>query len=429
MKQVKSVYYPAYLGEKAQYLARESNDCTIRYALFYRGNIYQDLLFQATKELIERIDILHASFEAARYKAKWKVNTDYDVKEAFCYYSVQDADIKNKVDQAMLHTISFEGKMQVHVSLVSNEKESAIVLSVGHMCADGKDALYLLEKLVELYNCILEAKDTKSVTLKNGTRDPEQCCHGLTLKNRIDLYSKPASDHKTEYVYADKTGGNPRILHHTISSEVIAKARMKGKEYHASVNDLLLTAFYRATAWQLGYSEGQGMGIQSMMDLRRRMPKGDSLGVCNLSGSLPTELKNGVHGEFADTLKEIVEQTNKVKNDPLAGLYDFPMMSGIFRVLSFSMIQKLGAKIYGSATMGLTNLGALQVDKFSVGDKKPYHAIFGAPLKQKPAFQLAVLGLNGDICISSAVVCTEKDAQGIRELLERIEFELDEFCK
>lgn len=65
------------------------------------------------------------------------------------------------------------------------------------------------------------------------------------------------------------------------------------------------------------------------------------LGVCNLSGSLPTELKNGVRGDFSNTLKEIVEQTTKVKNDPLAGLYDFPMMSGIFRVNSTEMVKKL----------------------------------------------------------------------------------------
>lgn len=112
------------------------------------------------------------------------------------------------------------------------------------------------------------------------------------------------------------------------------------------------------------------MGIQSMIDLRRRMPKGDSLGVCNLSGSLPTELKNGVRGDFSDTLKEIVEQTTRAKNDPLAGLYDFPMMSGIFRVVSFSMIRKLGARVYGSATMGLTNLGALETENFTIGSLK-----------------------------------------------------------
>lgn len=427
MNEEKNIYYPAYLGEKAQYLARESNDCTIRFALFYQGYIHQDILIQAMKELVERIDILHASFEATNYKAKWKVNNDYDIKEAFAYYRIE-GDIDGKVQEAMLHTIPFSGKMQVHCSLVSNDEASAIVFSVGHMCADGKDAIYLLEKLVELYNCILTGKNTATVSLKNGTRNPEQCCKDLTLKNRINLYSKPASDKKTEYVYADKEGGSPRILYHTISAELIMSARKKGKIYNASINDLLLTAFYRAAAWQLGFSDGQSMGIQSMIDLRRRIPKGDSLGVCNLSGSLPTELKNGVRGDFSNTLKEIVEQTTKAKNDPLAGLYDFPMMSGIFRVLSFSMIRKLGARVYGSATMGLTNLGALETENFTIGSLKVQNAILGAPLKQKPAFQVAVLGLNGGICLSSAAICTEHDSRAIRELLERIQYELEEFC-
>lgn len=214
----------------------------------------------------------------------------------------------------------------------------------------------------------------------------------------------------------------------TLPAELVTQIHKKGKEYRASINDLLLTAFYRAAGKQMGLTEGQGMGIQAMMDLRRRMPNGDTLGVCNLSGALSTELKEGVRGEFADTLKEIVEQTVRVKSDPLSGLYDFPMISGILRVFSFSMIQKLGAKVYGSATMGMTNLGALNAKKLAVDGSVPCEVILGAPLKQKPAFQLAAIGMNGQICISVMSVCTERDEQGVRDLLADIQLELENFA-
>lgn len=427
MKHFDKLYFPAYLGEKAQYLARESNDNTIRLALFYKVQIEQELLCQATTTLIQRIDILHSSFETTDFKARWKINTEFHSKEAFTFWKTE-SDIRAKVHEAMLKSIAFDGKLQVHCTLISNNEESAIVLRVGHMCADGRDAQYLLEKLIEIYNCLSEARDVTLVSLKNGTRNPEQCSNGLSFKDRIKLYWGPSTGNKTEYVYADREGGEPRIMYRTLPAELVSQVRKKGKEYHASMNDLLLTALYRATAKQMGLSEGQGMGIQSMMDLRRRMPTRDSLGVCNLSASLQTELKEGVNGDFADTLKEIVAQTIRAKNDPLSGLYDFPMMSGILRVFSFSMIQKLGAKVYGSATMGMTNLGALNGEKLAVVGCMPCEVILGAPLKQKPAFQLAVIGMNEEICMSAMAVCTERDELAVHNLLEDIQVELEQFC-
>lgn len=427
MKSKNPVYLPAYLGEKAQYLAHESNDNTIRIALFYERPLQAELLHQATMDLIRRIDILHAGFCAGKYTAKWNVNREFQAETAFTSCLVK-SDIRDKVHKVMLQSIPFDGILQLHCTLVSNGTECAIVLTVGHMCADGRDAEYLLEKLLELYNCLLNNEDTSQVPLKNGSRNPEQCCTELTLKDRIRLYSSPVSEYKTAYIYPDNACGNPRIIYRTLPSKLMASARKKGKEYHASINDLLLTAFYRAAAKQMELPQGQGMGIQSMIDLRRRMPDGDSLGICNLSGSLPTELKDGVNGTFADTLKEIVAQTSHAKCDPLAGLYDFPIMSGILRILPFSMIQKLGAKIYGGATMSMTNLGALNAEKCAAGGILPSEAILGAPLKKKPAFQLAVLGLNGNVCISVTAVCTERDETQINDLLKELQAELECFC-
>lgn len=427
MKSKDTAYLPAYLGEKAQYLAHESNDNTIRIALFYPRPLEPELLRQAAIELVRRIDILHAGFCAGWRTAKWKVNRTFQAENVFTACLVPSG-IREKVHEAMLQSLPFDGELQLHCTLISDGSQCAIVLTVGHMCADGRDAVYLLEKLLELYRCLWDGGDTAQVPLKNGTRNPEQCCAKLTLKDRFRLYSGPASEPKTEYRYPECASGNPGIIYRTLPAELMSSARKKGKEYGASVNDLLLTALYRAAARQMELPQGQGMGIQCMMDLRRRMPDGDSLGICNLSGSMATGLKEGVNGSFSDTLKEIAEQTARAKNDPLAGLYDFPMMSGILRILPFSAIRKLGAKVYGGATMGMTNLGALNAANYAAEGVLPSDAVLGAPLKKKPAFQLAALGLNGAVCISVTAVCTAHDKRVINDLLKEIQTELECFA-
>lgn len=425
MQQVRRTI-PAEIGEKAQYLARKAYDNTIRFALFYPGKLQPDVMQQATMELVKRIDILHASFTAGIYRAQWKVNWDFHPEDAFTAQTVKE-NLMEAVQAAMLKPIPFDGKLQLHCTLISDQKNSSLVLTVGHMCADGADAKYLLEKLIELYNCLNVQGDPASVVLKNGTRNPEQCCKHLTIADRLKLYRKPAGGAKTEYIFPEDAIGTSRIICDALSAELLTAARQKAKQYGASVNDLLLTAFYRAVAKQLTLPEGTAMGIQSAMDLRRHVPGGDSFGVCNLSGSMSTSLETGVIGSFADTLKTVVIQTTQIKEDKLAGMYDFPMMSQVFRLLPFTAVEALGAKVYGSATMALTNLGALKAENLTAGDLVPTDAIFGAHLKQKPALQIAAIGLNGTITLCSATCCTDTDEQAIRELYALIKTELETF--
>lgn len=418
---------PAEIGEKAQYLARKAYDNTIRFALFYPGLLRPDLMERATVELTERIDILHASFNAGLYRAWWRVNWDFRPEDAFTARTVTE-DLTQAAYGAMLKPVPFDGELQLHCTLLTDGENSALVLTVGHMCADGGDARYLLEKLLELYNCLEKQGDPASVVLKNGTRNPEQCCRHLTIRDRLSLYRRPAGGAKTEYVFPDDDPGSPRILSEELPARLLTAARQKGKAYGASVNDLLLTAFYRSAAKQLALPEGTAMGIQSTMDLRRYAPSGDSLGVSNLSGSMSTSLEAGVRGSFADTLKEVAAQTRQIKEDRLAGMYDFPMMSQVFRLLPFTAVETLGARVYGSATMSLTNLGALDPEKLKAGELLPDHVIFGAHLKQKPALQIAAIGLNGAITLCTATCCTDVDEAAVRELYARFRQELEEFA-
>lgn len=419
---------PAEYGERTQYLARKAYDNTIRFALFYPGVLREQPMKQAVVELIRRIDILHSSFQTVVYRAVWRVHWDFDPMEAFSAVTVT-GDLTEEVNNAMQRVVPFDGKLQLHCTLITNGEQSAVVLNVGHMCADGSDSRYLLEKLMVLYNCFCENGDPASVHLKNGTRNLEQACRHLTIRDRLKLYKRPVGGAKTEYVFPTEVPGTPRIVSEEIPAELIATARKKAKAHGASVNDLLLTAFYHATVKQLNLPVATPMGIQSAMDLRRYIPDGDSKGVCNLSGSMNTSLNEGIKDTFLDTLQEIAAQTAAIKEDKLAGLYDFPMMAQIFRWLPFDTVSSLGGKVYGSATLAMTNMGVLNPNKFAAEGLLPTKVLFGAHRKEKPALQIAVIGMHGSISMCTATVCTDEDETAIRELYQLIREELREFAE
>ena len=65
-------------GEKMQYLVHEYNDNTIRFVLKYPHVLCAETLCRACRMLIERSDILDASFQAGTFGAVWHENDEYD---------------------------------------------------------------------------------------------------------------------------------------------------------------------------------------------------------------------------------------------------------------------------------------------------------------------------------------------------------------
>lgn len=420
-------HFPAEATDKAQYLARQSNDNTIRFALVYPGELQADALQEATATLVNRIDILHARFVPGTRTARWELQPAVCSREVFTLCNAAEGFLP-AVQTAMAERIPWNGGAHLHCTLVTGNGRSAVVLRVGHMCCDGSDGKYLLKKLLEIYNCILNGKDPAAVQLKNGSRKGKQCSAGLTLADRRKLLNRPAAPVKTEYRFPEDEAGSPRILWETLPPQLLEAARKKGKPLHASVNDLLLSAYYRGTARQMCLPMGEAMGIQSMMDLRRHIPGGDSGGVCILSGSMPTVLPGGVGGSFSDTLTELVSQTRRRKEDRLAGLYDLSLLGPAFRLFSFSTMESLGGRLYGKATMSLTNLGALDGETLRAGDLTPTEGVFGGPVKKKPALQIAAIGVGGAVTLCSATCCTDADEQAIRALYALMRAELEAFA-
>ena len=48
-------------------------------------------------------------------------------------------------------------------------------------------------------------------------------------------------------------------------------------------------------------------------------------------------------------------------------------------------------KVYGSISIGLTNLGNLSCDQLKLGGMAPIGGMFGGPLKRKPAMQVSAI--------------------------------------
>ena len=414
-------------GERAQYLTHKGNDTTIRFLLRYPAVLDADILCAAVKRIVESVDILHSTFFTDPNLAYWKVNKDLEEHHYFRHTETEGDPMVTARSLSVL-PVEHQGKAQLRCELVQSDRESVIVLLISHLCVDGGDGKYLLNKLIEAYNMILTEGSADSLSVKNGSRAPEQVYETKSLSDLKGMMKMPMSPGGSEYPFPTETPGSRRVTTTVIPADLMTAARKKAKAVGASANDLLLAAAYQVYAAFPEVDRTAPVSISSMMDLRRHCKNGESDGLCNMSGGLPTALEHGIPEEFTDTLAQIARQTAAVKEDPLAGMGMLPVLHTIARGLPVWMQMLAAEKAYGAMPVGLTNLGNLHSADLALGGIVPTEAIFGGPLKKKNGFQISIISLDGACTLACYGSYTREDQAHIKNTLDSMAAVLSQYA-
>lgn len=415
-------------GEKAQYMVHDFNDNTIRFVLHYPGIVDADILYAAAKALVASVDILHSSFFTDKVGSYWHVSHEYDDSSFFWYIETQGDPAATAYSLALL-PIPPENPVQLRCCLVQNQNTSSVAVTMSHLCVDGGDGKYLLEKLAEAYCLIASANSAEGLTVKNGSRAAEQVYQNVTPKELLSLMKNPISAVKSAFPYPTKEAGRLRMVHADIPSSVMDAARRRAKAVNATANDLLLAACYYAYSTLPGVDSASPMSVMSMMDLRRHCTNGESEGLCNMSGSLATTLPQGVQQGFSAVLAEVARQTCAAKQNPLAGLEGLPLLHSISHTVPMGLLLILAGKIYGSMSIGLTNLGNISSDALSLGALAPCSGLFGGPLKKKPAMQVSAISLDGACALSVFGKYTGEDADALQRMLNQMSAVISQYAQ
>ncbi|WP_455675658.1 condensation domain-containing protein [Pradoshia sp.] len=414
------------IGDKIQYLVRDFNDNTIRFVVRYPGRVASDVLRDATKAVVESTDILHASFMVGESDAYWMIYDDYEEKDYFQIIDTEEDPLEVANTYALV-SMQAKDKTKLRCYLVRGSKENVLVLLISHLCVDGMDGKYLLGKIVEAYNSILE-HGTADITVKNGRRDAAQIYDNISKKDYRSLMKNPISKIKSEFPYPTKEAGRPHLIQVNISQETMKKVHGRLELKEITLNDLLITSCYYAYASMPDKKQGEPMSILSMIDLRRHCIGGDSEGLSNMTGAMPTTLPIGLRENFSVTLEKIVAQTQAIKEDPLAGLEGMPLLHGAAKNLPMKMLLPIASKLYGSFSIGLTNLGNIENAFLSLGGMEPDFGLFGAPMKKKPGMQISVVSIGGNCTLCVVGECTDEDARLLQVMLKRMAEEIENYA-
>lgn len=357
-------------------------------------------------------------------------------REMFC--TMEETEEPERSVQNFLESpLDMDKDPMVKVRLIRSEPNDILCLKINHACCDGAGVKEYIKLLAEIYSAL----DKES-----GTFLPRPCNRGRSAQDR--LFSRLGiADPETEWIPGSEvTKATWPFPWYPVQSErfyittcrlpygqldeLVRYSRAKG----ATINDLILTAFYRAmsSAGEPGYDEP--MEISVTIDLRRFLPDRKTDGIRNFSGSEIVRLTLLPDESYDETLSRIVSLMNEIKNNrpglqSTIGLERLEKMPLSNTIDYYKMVSKWPTVCGDKCAPVLSNLGYIADDLLKFGDNTVSDAYIIPPVVRAPGLLLMASTYNGIITLAGGYYEASVKEKHIEVLLDRIKSELIEGCR
>lgn len=418
----------AELWDKVQYIFRNYYDRMIHCAVYYDGEVNLQYLRKAVYKIVTHFPILRSTFKSSSIDPHWVVNEDYTLDEMV--KRVDCDDLRSSTLNALSKELDCKGKLQFEIVAHYCNGKSAVSLLINHMCLDGTDFKYVVNKMVEGYNLLASGKYLDELQLKFGSRSYSQIYKDMTEEEADKakkLYKNISrTGVKNKFGFTDDGACSTRFNFKKLAPATVDALKAKGKEYSATLNDVFMAAYARAIYPRLAKSDDKRLVITSMKNLRDHIDSKSSEEITNLTGFMPCMLED-IGESFTDTLKAVALQNEKSKEDVYCGLYGIPLLALAFNIFPYS-IAEMAIKIgYENPLIGMSNIGIISQSGTQLAGLECTDAFMTGATKFKPYIQLTSTTYNGETTLCIAQKCSDEDEKRIRELLDEIEAQLLNF--
>lgn len=325
----------------------------------------------------------------------------------------------------------------VKVRLIRSEWADTLCLKINHACCDGAGMKEYIKLLAQIYSALVG---------ENGRFLPKPCKRSRSAQDM--LFSQLGiSDPEAEWIPGSEitkaTWPFPwqpaqsegfyivtcRLTREQLD-DMVCYSRAKG----ATINDLILTAYFRAMSSMGQCIYDEPMEISVTIDLRRYLPDRRTDGIRNFSGSEMVRLTLLPGESYNETLARIVPLMNEIKNNrpglqSTIGLERLEKMPLCSTIDYYKMVSKWPTVCGDKCAPVLSNLGYISGDLLKFGDSTVTDAYIIPPVVQAPGFLLLVSTYNGIMTLAAGYYENSVQDKQIEVLIEKIRDELVEGCK
>lgn len=369
------------------HISTQQISCVLQLA----GRIDFPLLKRAVRLTFELEPILGCRFVEHDVAPYWERRSDLDDIQICTLHETEDVDAQLHDFVTLSVDVRFAPMVQVKVIRAAAD---LLCVRIFHACSDGAGVKEYVRLLARVYNQLCDDPHVRGELQAFRRRDQHQLFAALGIEDLQSAFD-PGKFLPPTCAFPSLPGENlyPAFSLRRLDREQFRELYSYGKKQGATINDLLVTSFYRALFSCMGSSVEQPMTASVTADLRRFLPGGRAETICNLSGMVYLSLQRNEGEPFAQTLKRVSTAMEAAK-DPHTLIQTAVSMEMIaaagfadgFKWLEQQSRQSAEAKL---SIPGLTNIGVISKSRLLFGQTVVTDSWIVPPLHYAPHFATA----------------------------------------
>jgi NRPS condensation-like uncharacterized protein len=414
--------YRAEIFDQIQWLfkAKGFNDHQLHSLFLFDRSLDLDLIRRAISVSIEAIPILGCRYVQGA-DPHWESTNPKEFDRALSVVQTQ-ADLEQFIASPVDESLG----PQLRVCAYAGQS-FALAFKMNHMVCDAagfKEYLYLL---CETYTALMQNREHRPARV-DGDRSLDCVLRRFSLSDKLKSIFLQ-SEHNNlsgEIRFPLSEGGQeqPFILTSALRPALVPALKGIGKRHGATLNDVILTAFYRSLFKQLSLSPGSVLQLPVMVDMRRSLDRAERFSaLTNLSSRVNTELEYRLGETFAATLAR-VKATMDERKGSHPGIDSFVQLALLYRVFGGRLARYLVQRKLNNPYLCMTNIGILDEERLQFGGVRPQTAWMCGSIKYKPYVQLAVSTYAGAMTLSVSLAGNAGDRSRMQALLDMASEEL-----
>lgn len=412
----------AELWDKMHYLFRDFNDRMVHAELHYDFEINLDALKTVLICFFEKAPVLHSSFTDNHIHPYWTIE-DYNIDDVITACTVDEAELNEKINDFLVQYIPPEAKIQMKAAVFYHGGKSTLCIVENHMCMDGGDFKYFLKALCKNYNDYVSEK-ISPIDLRTGSRAYTQVYEDFTAaekKMAKNLYKNinSADDHGFPFT-PDNIRDKSFIARRKLSAETFDKIRAAGKKHGATINDMLLCAYFYSLYELAGFENRESVSISCAIDLRRHIKDNSENGITNHTAWMQCKIPQRGDDIF-ETLTYVIRSSNQFKKDRFMGLHGLPLLSFGYKILPHAASEEIIKIGYANPLLAMSNIGILEVDKLALEGNEPTDGFMSGAVKYKPYALLSATSMRKELTLSMCVRGNDEDKKIVEHFFDLIE--------
>lgn len=387
---------PATLQDQFNYVARYGiSNYTLQAVIRFENRLDEVKLARAVRLSTDAEPVLGCLFVERDDRPFWQRLADPE-RISWCRLE-ETQDREESIMKFLLEPLSMDHDPQVLALLVRCGQEDTLCIKLNHACCDGRSAKEYLKLLAGIYTQLYIDSSFEPEPNVQGKRDQSAVLEALGITDLKSAFTSESEELEPTWAFPWKQSVEPESIRFSISriyQRDFQNISAYAKTHGATINDIILTAFFRALFNMIKPGSDSPMEIQFTVDLRRYLPEGENIAISNLSGIESLRLSEIKCEPFVATLERVISIMKSIKTGfpGIKSAFACELMSG----MGFREVLKMNKKEWERSLTSrrsspmLTNLGVISPYPLLFGETVIKDAYLVTPAFRAPAFMLGI---------------------------------------